>query len=66
MGFQNFKNDVAIGNGGAGTPGVWDIISSANHDLNGNIVTAFMSLDENGGTMDEMEEETVISRAGKA
>jgi hypothetical protein len=67
MGFQDFKNDIAIGNGGAGTPEVWDIIDgSVSTDLGGRIVTAFMSLDENGGTFTEMEEETTIAHGGKA
>ena len=64
-GFQTNKNDVAIGNGGAGTPEVWDIISPAAHDFTGKIVTAFMCLEEDGDTMDEMEEETTISKGGQ-
>jgi hypothetical protein len=64
-GFQANKNDVAIGNGGAGTPEVWDIISPAAHDFTGKIVTAFMCLAEDGDTMDEMEEETTISKGGR-
>lgn len=65
MGFQNFTNDNAIGNGGAGSPGVWDIIDDSNYDLGGRLVSAFMSLDEEGGEMEEMEEETTIGRGGK-
>ena len=65
MGYQNSKNDVAIGNGGAGTPEVWDIITAASHDLGDKIVTAFMCLTEDGGTMTEMEEETVLSKGGR-
>jgi len=66
MGYQNFKPDGAIGNGGAGTPEVWDIISDSVYDFSPKIVGAFMSLDDAGGTMDEMEEETFMSRAGRA
>ena len=64
MGFATGLNDEAIGNGGAGNPGVWDIISHTSHDLGGRIVTAFMSLDEEGGTMDAMEEQVVRAREG--
>lgn len=66
MGFQSNKNDAAIGNGGAGSPEAWDIISPAAHDFTGKIVTAFMCLAEDGDTMAEMEEETTISKAGQS
>jgi hypothetical protein len=66
MGYQDFKNDIAIGNGGAGTPEVFDIIGDNGSDLGGRVVTAFMSLDENGGTFTAMEEETTIAHGGKA
>ena len=64
MGYQTNKDDAAIGNGGAGTAEVWDIIDDDAHDLNDKIVTAFMSLDEAGGTFTEMEEETTIAKGG--
>jgi len=65
MGFQNFKNDAAIGNGGAGTPEAWDLIDNTHCDLEGKIVTAFMCMDEDGGQFTEMEEETSIGKGGK-
>ena len=65
MGYSNSTNDFAVGNGGAGTPGAWDIFTSTNHDLTDKKVSAFMSMDEAGGTFTEMEEETAIGRAGK-
>ncbi|MFA5152157.1 MAG: hypothetical protein WC554_06360 [Clostridia bacterium] len=65
MGYRANKNDVAVGNGGAGTPHAWDIIGDHGHDLEGNIVCAFMSLDEDGGTFTEMKEETTIGHGGK-
>ena len=60
MGYQVNSNDNAIGNGGAGTPGAWDIIDSNSYDLEGRIVTAFMCLTDIGGEMSEMEEENPI------
>jgi len=66
MGYATNVDNGAVGNGGAGTSKVWDIITDASHDLEGNIVTAFMSLDEAGGTFDAMSEETIISKGGKA
>lgn len=66
MGYNNRVNDAALGNGGAGTPDVWDIITSTSHDLTGKIVAAFMSMDENGGTFTSMKEETTMSGAGEA
>lgn len=65
MGYANSGNDIAIGNGGAGTSGAWDLFTSTNHDLTGKKVSAFMCMDEDGGTFTEMEEETTIGRAGK-
>lgn len=65
MGYANSGNDIAIGNGGAGTSGAWDLFTSTNHDLTGKIVSAFMCLSEDGGTFTAMEEETTIGRAGK-
>jgi hypothetical protein len=65
MGYADSQNTNAIGNGGAGTPGVWDIITSTSNDLSGKIVCAFMSLDETGGSFSAMEEETKIAHGGK-
>ena len=65
MGYANSLNDIAVGNGGAGTPDAWDLFTSTNHDLTGKKVMAFMCLSEDGGTFTEMEEETTIGRAGK-
>jgi hypothetical protein len=65
MGYNATVNDLALGNGGAGTPDVWDIITLASHDFTGKIVAAFMSMDENGGTFTAMQEETTMGRAGK-
>jgi len=59
-------NDEALGNGGAGNPEAWDLFTSDNCDLTGKIVAAFMSMDENGGTFEAMEEETLMARSGKA
>jgi len=66
MGNASGLNDVAIGNGGAGTSGAWDIICSTAHDLEDKIVVAFMCLTAGGGLMTEMEEQTTIGKAGKA
>lgn len=66
MGYANGLNDTAIGSGGAGTPGSWDIIDDTQYDLEGKIVTAFMSLDEEGGTFESMKEETTIGHGGKS
>jgi hypothetical protein len=66
MGYNTTINDEALGNGGAGNPNVWDIFTDSNYDLTDKIVAAFMSLDENGGTFDAMEEETSMARAGYA
>ena len=57
MGFNTSVQDAAVGNGGAGSPEVWDIITSTAHDLGDRIVTAFMSLDDDGGTMGAMSEQ---------
>ena len=65
MGYSNSINDIAVGNGGAGTPDAWDLFTSTNHDLTGKKVAAFMCLSEDGGTFTAMEEETTIGRAGK-
>ena len=68
-GYNNYVDDDALGNGGAGTQGVWDIITGTAFDLGGRIVAAFMSLDANGGTMAAMAEETTASTpqaAGKS
>lgn len=65
MGYANNVNDVALGNGGAGTPRSFDIISGTSHDLEGKIVVAFMSLDDEGGTFTEMKEETKIGKGGQ-
>lgn len=66
MGYNHSQDDLAIGNGGAGTAGVWDIFTSTNHDLTGKIVSAFMSLDEDGGTFTAMEEQTTPSGPNRA
>jgi hypothetical protein len=58
MDYVHSQNDLAIGNGGAGTSGVWDIFTSTHCDLTGKIVSAFMCLDEDGGTFTAMEEQT--------
>jgi hypothetical protein len=65
MGYLDNVNDMALGNGGAGTPNAWDIIGDHGYDLEGNIVCAFMSLDEEGGTFTEMKEQTRIAKGGK-
>lgn len=65
MGYANGVNDEAIGNGGAGTPEVWDIISPAASDFTGKIVCAFMCLHEDGDTMAEMEEQSTIAKGGQ-
>jgi hypothetical protein len=66
MGYNTTINDEALGNGGAGNPGAWDIITNAAHDLEGKIVAAFMNLGEDPATLDEIEEETTMGRAGSA
>jgi hypothetical protein len=63
MGYNTEHNDVAIGNGGAGTAKAWDIINDTYCDLEGRTVSAFMSMDENGGTFTAMEEETTKATA---
>ena len=65
MGYQT-ENHQAIGNGGAGTPEAWDIITDTSHDLDGKIVCAFMNLLEAVGTFTEMKEEVIPARANKA
>ena len=65
MGYDNTVNNEAVGNGGAGTSNAWDIFTHDSHNLTDKKVSAFMSLDENGGTFDEMEEETTIGKAGR-
>jgi hypothetical protein len=66
MGYAENQKTSAIGNGGAGTPGVWDIITDSNYDFSGKIVCAFMSLDQVGGSFSSMEEETTIAHGGKS
>ncbi len=66
MGYNHSQDDLAIGNGGAGTAGVWDIFTSTNHDLAGKIVSAFMSMDENGGTFAAMQEQTTPPGSNRA
>ncbi len=66
MGYNHSLNDEAIGNGGAGTADVWDIFTSANHNLTGKIVSAFMSMDEDGGTFTAMEEQTTPPAQNRA
>ena len=66
MGYNHSQNDLAIGNGGAGTANAWDIFTSTNHDLTGKIVSAFMSLDEDGGTFTSMEEQTTPPGSNRA
>jgi hypothetical protein len=65
MGYLDNVNDEAVGNGGAGTPEVWDIITSAACSFTGKIVCAFMCLTEDGGQMTAMEEQTTIAHGGK-
>ena len=66
MGYQNFKDPAQIISGGAGNPEAFDIIEGGvNEDLGGKIVTAFISLDKDGGTFTEMEEQTTIAHGGK-
>jgi hypothetical protein len=64
MGYNATINNEALGNGGAGNPIVWDIITSSSYDLGGRIVAAFMNITDTSGAFSEMEEETTISRAG--
>lgn len=66
MGYNATINNDALGNGGAGNPEAWDLFTPDNCDLTGKIVAAFMSMDEDGGTFDAMEEETTMGRAGHA
>jgi hypothetical protein len=66
MGYNTTINDEALGNGGAGNPNAWDILTSTHCDLTGKNVAAFMSMDDAGGTFTAMEEETTMARAGKA
>lgn len=65
MGYQTLNHE-AIGNGGAGSPEAWDIITSASHDLGGRIVIAFMNLTDTNGAFSAMKEETTPTKAGKA
>jgi hypothetical protein len=55
-------NYNALVTGNAGNPEAWDIITSTAHDFTGKIVAAFLSLDDDGGTFTEMEEETQRAR----
>lgn len=66
MGYT-IQNDEAIGNGGAGTPGAWDIISAANPltEASGLIAVAFMNILEDAGTFSAMKEQTTIPKKGK-
>ena len=66
MGYNSTVNNEALGNGGAGSPETWDIITSASHDLGGKIVAAFMNLTDTAGAFSAMEEETTPTKAGKA
>lgn len=66
MGYNSSINNEAVGNGGAGNPGVWDIITDAAHDLEGRIVCAFMNLEEDAGTFTEMKEEVTPAKVNKA
>jgi hypothetical protein len=65
MGYQ-IENHEAVGNGGAGTPEAWDIITDLSHDLDDKIVCAFMNLLSDDGSFTEMKEEVVPARANKA
>jgi hypothetical protein len=64
MGYNSTINDAALGNGGAGNPEAWDIITPASHDLGGKIVAAFMNLTDTDGAFSAMKEETSPARAG--
>ena len=64
MGYNSVVNDAAVGNGGAGNPGVWDIITGDRYDLEGQKVCAFMSLDSSGGTFEEIREEVFPAKKG--
>jgi len=66
MGYDNNPNEEAIGNGGAGSPKAWDIITAASHDLGGRTVIAFMNLTATDGSFTAMKEETTRAKAGKA
>jgi hypothetical protein len=66
MGYTSAVNNEAIGNGGAGSPEAWDIITAASHNLGGKIVVAFMNLTETDGAFSAMQEETTRAKAGVA
>ena len=58
-------NYQAMQTGNAGNPKAFDIIDGSAYDLGGRIVACFESLDDAGGTFEEMEEEIVWGVAGK-
>jgi hypothetical protein len=66
MGYNQNSDNIALGNGGAGSPEAWDIITSSSHDLGGKIVIAFMNLTDTDGAFSAMKEETTMAKAGKA
>jgi hypothetical protein len=66
MGYNSSVNNEALGNGGAGNPEAWDIITSASHDLGGKTVIAFMNLTDTDGAFSAMQEETTPARVNKA
>ena len=66
MAYKFSENSEVLGNGGAGFPGAWDIITSASHDLGGKVVVAFMNLTDTDGAFSAMSEETAPARANKA
>lgn len=65
MGYNNSVNNEALANGGAGNPKVWDIITSASHDLGGKTVAAFMNITDTNGAFSEMEENEYVKGHGE-